>query len=248
MLYWRREMFHSDAKWNCVVPENIHTTPTEGICRMTPVPFGFSKIGPQNLPHLPTGISKILALPLEILLSLIEVNKEVVLFTRMPNFVSFVYFLLNCITDKWIPYANSLCAQVTDKFCAFHVISVEFYNSANEMQGRVGNITVLFSHCVKKKATLNTWRSIIKEIRTSSRDKTVWVSNSSVADFIDKKIVTRSWTCWKRLVYLLCDRETAKRRRNATNLKNIFFVFCVLDMQGKWSFVPLAHKLQKRKR
>ena len=105
-------------------------------------------------PPLPSGISKIFAHPLEILLSLIEVNKEVVLFTRMPNFVSFMYFLLNCITDKRIPYANSLCAQVTDKFCAFHVISVEFYNSANEMQGRVGNITVLFSHCVKKKATL----------------------------------------------------------------------------------------------
>ena len=138
-----------------MVPENIHTTPTEGICRMTPLPFGFSKIGSQNLPPpLPSGISKIFALPLEILLSLIEVNKEVVLFTRMPNFVSFMYFLLNCITDKRIPYANSLCAQVTDKFCAFHVISVEFYNSANEIHGRVGNLTVLFSHCIKKKATL----------------------------------------------------------------------------------------------
>ena len=111
-----------------MVPENIHTPPpTEGICRMTPLPSGFSKIGPQNLPPLPSGISKIFAHPLEILLSLIEVNKEVVLFPRKPNFVSFVYFLLNCITDKRIPYANSLCAQVTDKFCAFHVfISVEF--------------------------------------------------------------------------------------------------------------------------
>ena len=47
-----------------------------------------------------------------------------------------------------------ICAQVTGKFCAFHVISVEFYNSENEMQGRVANITVLFSHCVKKKARL----------------------------------------------------------------------------------------------
>ena len=44
--------------------------------------------------------------------------------------------------------------QVTGKFCAFHVISIEFYNSANELQGRVGNTTVLFSHCVKKKAAL----------------------------------------------------------------------------------------------
>ena len=140
--------------------------PTEGICRMTPLPSGFSKIGPQNLPPLPSGISKIFAHPLEILLSLIEVNKEVVMFPRMPNFVSLVYFLLNCITHKRIPYANSLCVQVTDKFCTFHVISIEFYNSANEMQGRVGNITVLFSHCVKKKASL-------EEIRTSWRDKTV---------------------------------------------------------------------------
>ena len=123
----------------------------------TPSPVDFPKSAPKiYYPPLPSGISKIFAHPLEILLSLIitKVNKEVVLFPRMPNFVSFVYFLLNCITDKRIPYANSLCAQVTDKFCAFHVISVEFNNSANEMQGRVANITVLFSHCVKKKATL----------------------------------------------------------------------------------------------
>ena len=63
-----------------------------------------------------------------LLLSLIEVNKEVVLFARMRNFVSFMYILLNCITDRQIPYANSLCAQVTNKFCECHVFSVEFYN------------------------------------------------------------------------------------------------------------------------
>ena len=80
--------------FKCVVPENIHTTPMEGICRMTPPPL-------RNFHNFCT--------PLEILLSLIiEVNKEVVLFTRMPNFVSFPYFLLNCITGKQIPYANSL--------------------------------------------------------------------------------------------------------------------------------------------
>ena len=147
---------HKDRQ--CVVPENIHTPapppPTEGICRMTPPSLWIFQNPPSKFTPLPSGISKIFAHPLEILLSLIEVNKEVVLFPRMPNFVSFVYFLLNCITDKRIPYANSLCAQVTDKFCAFHVISIEFYNSANEMQGRVGNITVLFPHCVKKKGSL----------------------------------------------------------------------------------------------
>ena len=92
------------------------------------LPSGFSKIGPSNLAPLPARISKIFTHPLQILLSLTEVNKEVVLFTTMPNFVSFMCFLLNCITDKRIPYANSLCAQVTDKFCEFHVFSVEFDN------------------------------------------------------------------------------------------------------------------------
>ena len=112
----------------CVVPENIHTTPTEGIYRIAPSPLDFSKIGPQNLPPPPLRNFQNFCTPLEILLSLIEVNKEVVLFARIRNFVSFIYFLLNCIRDRQIPYANSLCDQVTNKFCEFHVFSVEFYN------------------------------------------------------------------------------------------------------------------------
>ena len=82
----------------CVVLENIHPPPpaTEGICRMTPPsPLWIFQNRPPKFTRLPTGISKIFAHPREMLLSLIEVNKEVVLFTRMPNFVSFMYFLLN---------------------------------------------------------------------------------------------------------------------------------------------------------
>ena len=132
----------------------------------------------------------------------------------------------NCITDKRIPYANYLCAQVTDKFCAFHVISVEFYNTANEMQGRIANITVLFSHCVKKKTTLEeVWLKRLGPRRTI-RQREYRISlyqicifefavKLHVADFIDKNIVMQSLMCWKRLV--LCDRATVKRRRNATN-------------------------------
>ena len=67
-----------------------------------PSPLDFPKSAPKIYP--PPLPSKIFAHPREMLLSLIEVNKEVVLFTRMPNFVSFMYFLLNCITDKRIPY------------------------------------------------------------------------------------------------------------------------------------------------
>ena len=157
-MYWNADTcLYFQPHWllQCVVPESIHTPPTEGRRDLPydPPPLWIFQNRPPKVTPFPSGISKIFAHPLEILLSLIKVNKEVVLFPRMSNFVSFVYFLLNCITDKRIPYANSLCAQVTDKFCAFHVISVEFYNSANEMQGRVGNITALFSHCVKKKAT-----------------------------------------------------------------------------------------------
>ena len=109
--------------------QKISIPPPQTGFAVWPPPLDFSKISPQNLPQpLPSGISKIFAHPLEILLSLLEVNKEVVLFARLPNFVSFMYFLLNCITDRQIPYANSLCSQVTNKFCEFHVFSVEFYN------------------------------------------------------------------------------------------------------------------------
>ena len=98
-----------------------------------------------------------------------------------------------------------------------------------------------------------TWRSINKEIRT------VWVSNFvqpnlhtcvfefavklRIADVIDKKIVMQCLTCWKRLSKLLCDRETVKWRRNATNEKNFLCLFCVLDMQGirKFSFCWLKN-------
>ena len=81
--------------------------------------------------------------------------------------MSFMYFLLNSITDKRIPYANSLCAQVTNKFCEFHVFYVEFYNrqrflmrsSHEEIVEQVlshtqmkfaGNTTVLFSASRRK--------------------------------------------------------------------------------------------------
>ena len=63
-------------------------------------------------------------------------------------------------------YANSLCTQSTKKLLK---------KFANEIQGQVGNLAVLFSYCVKKKATLEEVQN--KEIRTSLRDKTVRVSN-----------------------------------------------------------------------
>ena len=145
--------------------------PWKGFAVWPPLPSGFSKISPQIYPP-PLRNFHNFCTPLEILLSLIEVNKEVVLFTRMPNFVSFMYFLLNCITDKRIPYANSLCAQVTDKFCAFHVISIEFCKW-NARSRRKHNCTFL----ALRQEESNTWRSIIKEIRTPSHNKTVWLSN-----------------------------------------------------------------------
>lgn len=54
--------------------------------------------------------------PLEMLLSLIERNRLVVLFTCMPNFVSFMNFLFNSITHL---KANSLCTQFMNIFCKY---------------------------------------------------------------------------------------------------------------------------------
>ena len=142
-----------------------------------PFPSGFSKIGPQNLPpHLSSRISKIFAHPLEILLSLIEVDKEVVLSTRMPNFVSFMYFLLNCITDKRIPLIWELLMRSSHRqiwcvSCSFCWI-LQFWKW-NARSRSIHNCTFL----PLRQEESNTWRGIIKEIRTLSHDKIVWISN-----------------------------------------------------------------------
>ena len=50
--------FHFLGLLNCVVAENIHT-PTEGICHITPLPSGFSEIGPKIYPPSPPEFPKV---------------------------------------------------------------------------------------------------------------------------------------------------------------------------------------------
>ena len=64
-------MLHCQTVYQCVVPENIHTPPTEGIFHMTPHPSGFSKNGPQTIPLPPSGNSNFFLHPLEIFLFLV---------------------------------------------------------------------------------------------------------------------------------------------------------------------------------
>jgi len=105
----------------------------------------------------------------------------------------------NVATSYWREQIGSF-VHWDAKFCEFHAFSVEFYNKyyseflmqipyrlrsrtnrskvlghRHEMQDRVGNITVLSSHCFKKKAALHA--SINRKIMTLSCDKTVRVSN-----------------------------------------------------------------------
>ena len=76
----------------CVVLENIHAPPPRHGRDLSydppPSPLWIFQNRPPKFTRLPSGISKIFAYPRKMLLSLIEVN-------RMPNFVSFMYFLLN---------------------------------------------------------------------------------------------------------------------------------------------------------
>ena len=79
------------------------------------------------------------------------------------------------------------------------------------MQGRVGNITVLFSHCIKKKASLEEVyvkrsgpRGVTRQCEYQISFYEICIFEFAVklhvANVIDKKIVTQSLTCWKRLV------------------------------------------------
>ena len=84
------------------------------------------------------------------------------------------------------------------------------------MQGRVGNITVLFSHRVKKKATL-------EEIRTSSRD-IVSIEFRCHAKF---NVLEKT----RRNFFLIEKRSSEEEMQTIKNL--CVCVFCVFDMQEK---------------
>ena len=70
-LIWVITLSTFDGLLNCVVPENIHTPPTEGIFHMTSPPLWFSKNGPQTIPLPPSGNSNFFLHPLEIFLFLV---------------------------------------------------------------------------------------------------------------------------------------------------------------------------------
>ena len=55
--------------FKCVVPENIHTTPMEGICRMTPPPLWIFQNQPPNLPASPPEFPQFLHTPGNIAIS-----------------------------------------------------------------------------------------------------------------------------------------------------------------------------------
>ena len=131
-----------------------------------PSPPDFPKTAPKIYPPLLRNFQNFHTPPGSIAISHWSEQRGNFLFTTMPNFVSFMYFLLNFSTNKWIPYLLKSWRNCSKS------------SHANEMQGHMGNITVLFSHCVKKKAKcMNEYK---------------------------QKIVMQSLTCWKRLVYLLC--------------------------------------------
>ena len=71
-----------------------------------PSPLDFTKIGPQNFPPPPLQNFQNFCTPP----GNIAVNKEVVLFTKMPNFVSFMTSV-----EFYSRKANSFCTQVTKK-------------------------------------------------------------------------------------------------------------------------------------
>ena len=141
---------------------------------MTSPPSRFAKITPQVYPH------------------------------PLWNFQIFPTPPGNVATTHWREQMSSF-VHWDAKFCDFHAFSVEFYSKyyseflmqipyclrsrrnrwkglghRHEVQDRIGNITVLFSHCFKKKAVLQ--GSINREIRTLSCDKTVRVSNFVVTN------------------------------------------------------------------
>ena len=81
----------------------------KGFVVWPPLPLDLPKSHPKFTP-IPCGICKFFPHHLEMLQPLIEGNRQVVLFTGMPNFATFMHFLLSSIANIT---ANSLCKFLT---------------------------------------------------------------------------------------------------------------------------------------
>ena len=107
-----KSLWWSWSSSNCVVPEHIHTTPTEGICCITPPPshLDFPKKTPKMYPlpplrnfqnfHTPPGI-----------IAISYQSKKISSFVHYCRFCAFYVFSVKFYNR----YANSLCAKVMEK-------------------------------------------------------------------------------------------------------------------------------------
>ena len=94
------DLLQNPTMWfcKCVVPEKIYTPPPRKGFAIWPLfPLDFPKLPLKFTPPPPLrNFQSFCTPPGNFAISnIIEVNKEVVFFTTMPNFVSLMYFLLN---------------------------------------------------------------------------------------------------------------------------------------------------------
>ena len=181
----------------------------------------------------------------------------------MPNFVRFMYFLLNSVRDitvnflwkflvfKWqtnfVSFMNFhfLLSTTTDKWICYVLKSKKLLKKFsatwkwNARSGRKSNCTFLSLGQEES----NNLRSIHKEIRTSLHDKTVQVLNFILPNF--RILVSGSTSLISSIIKSLLPKvwrawkdlcNFCSLQRNITDMKIIFCVFSVLDMPGIWKF------------
>ena len=133
-----------------------------------------------------------------------EGNRYLVLFTRMPNFVSFMNFLLNSIADI---KANSLCKFLMHsshkQICEFHAF-FDFLFHSQHQESNIINKRAGSCPTIKQ----SKYPTLLNQIRIFDLVVKLWVTN-----FIHNKIVLQCLMCWKRLVQRFRNKGTVKSRK-----------------------------------
>ena len=143
-----------------------------------------------------------------------EGNRYLVLFTRMPNFVSFMNFLLNSIADI---KANSLCKFLMHsshkQICEFHA----FFDFLFHSQHQESNIIN------KRAGSCPTIRASIQLCWTKFAYLTWWLNCKSPISFIIK-LSCNVWCAGKDLCNVFVIKEQS-RAENPTK-RTFLCVFC----------------------
>ena len=171
---WPLRLALSLSITHCVVPEKLYPYPTHGRdFSYDPLPSGFSKISPQNIPPFPSANSNFSAHPLEIILFLVKARNELIYCSRGWILMLMCVFYFSsklAYSILWPAYEQKSCGNVLIKNAYLHYNQFRFIILTKQQHFNINKQILKCKFTFKGAGERNAlhWTSKNKTIKTVS--------------------------------------------------------------------------------